>query len=253
MAPEPLDDALPRVRLRHLRDLDVRCGLRLFHERSGTRASGRPSGDHGRFAVSSRIAQDARVAHTVLRGPTLADFPTPTDLFPEQQRLYDVSAHAYVALFGTRPAEVLSIDGTEIDRWDGARDDLGVDVSVPLDLILRDSEGRVEVRLLRSRRREVDDVERVMTRSRLRTLGVDVVHLVLADLLTLDVVEETIDLPATQAGDDAAVSAWLRRLDALAAQPRPKPGGDCRDCPYVAHCPPMRVDWTEQEIRAAAS
>src|SRR4029079_16907249 len=100
----------------------------LAREHMGAKGMRNPA---GRFAVANRILEDARVAHAELRSPGASDFPTPSDLLPEQQRLYRAATGGYVALFSSRPA--LAVD---IDEWETPLPDLEVRLLRPLGLAL---------------------------------------------------------------------------------------------------------------------
>jgi hypothetical protein len=225
------------VTLAHLRRFDEICGLRLRHEQRDPRVPGRQQrakSDRGRYAVRGRLEADARVAHTEMRCATDADFPTPTDLFSEQQRAYRAAASAYVTLFATRPGRRDDVVG-----WSTERGDLGVQLVSSPGVALETADG-VELRVLGLTARRLDSDELRMARIRLRGTGIPSARYVRADLLGATLEETSIDVKATEAEDEE----WLRpRVAALlrrAAARAPQVGSDCRDCLFVASCPPMR-------------
>ena len=227
------DDELPRVTLAHLRRADAMCRRRLAREHAGLRGRWSPS---PRFAVQNRLVEDARVAHAELRAPQLSDFPSPSDLVREQQKVYDAAARGYVALFAARPARAV-----EVDAWETELPELSVRVVGPLGLALETADGSPEVRYLRlgvaGSRALMDDIERrvVVVRSA-AWVGARSLRLVVADLLEGEIVEERLEVAAALPEALDWLEARLAVVRERAADPIPKAGADCRGCAYVPGC-----------------
>lgn len=228
-----MDDELERVTLSHLRRAETMCRRRLAREHAGLRSMFYPS---ARFAVGNRITEDARVAHTELRTARAADFPTPTDLVPEQQQVYRAAAAGYVAFFADRPARAVTVD-----PWETVLDGLDVRLVSSLGLALERADGSPEVRFLRigvaGNRPLIDDAERrtIAVRSA-PWVGPRPLHVVIADLLAGALVEETLDVAAELPEARAWVEARVAVVRERAADPVAKAGADCRGCPFVPGC-----------------
>jgi hypothetical protein len=228
-----VDDELPRVTLTHLRRADTMCRRRLAREHAGLRSMYSPAPG---FAVANRLIEDARVAHAELRTARESDFPTPTDLVPEQQRVYRAAAAGYVAFFADRPARAV-----DVDAWETVLDELAVRLVGSLGIALEGADATPELRLLRigvaGNRPLIDDVERrVLVVRSAPWAGARPVHVVLADLRAGELVEETLDV----AGILPEARAWIDERVALvrerSADPEPKAGADCRGCAFVPGC-----------------
>jgi hypothetical protein len=230
------DGDLPRVVARHIRavaaDIDRVCALRLARELRNPKHSNRGAG--ARYSVGNRIESDARVAHTELRVATAVDFPTPTDLIPEQQAVYRVAASAYVALFAERPGR--TVDGI---GWSSDLDDPGATIVSPPGLALETPRG-LEIRSLQLAPRPVDETDLRVLRVRLAAAGFEGCRYVQARLL-----DGTTDEVEIDSADVRVERTWLAevvdRTLALAATERARVGEDCRDCQMVVHCPTLRT------------
>ncbi len=228
-----MDDELPRVTLAHARGAEVMCRRRLEREYAG--AKGNWAGS-ARFTVNNRLVEDARVAHTELRAPVPSDFPTPHDLFPEQQRLYRAAACGYLALFGARPARAVPADG-----WETELPELGVRLVGAPGLALERERGEPELRSLllgvAGNRPLVDDQQRnVIVLRNASWVGSRPLHLVIADLVEGVVVEEVIDVAAAVPAAHEWLGARIAVIRERIADPVPKAGADCRACPFVNGC-----------------
>jgi hypothetical protein len=227
------EDELERVTLGHLRAAETMCRRRLAREHAGLRGRWSPS---PRYAVGNRIVEDARVAHAELRAPGARDFPTPTDLFPEQQLVYRAAAAGYVALFGGRPARAVTVDA-----WETELPELAVRLVGSLGLALETADGSPELRSLRlglaGNRPLIDDGERrVLIVRSAAWVGARSLRLVVVDLLAGEVVEEELDVAAALPEALGWVATRLGIVRARAADPVAKAGADCRGCPYVPGC-----------------
>jgi hypothetical protein len=227
------EDELERVTLGHLRAAETMCRRRLAREHAGLRGRWSPS---PRYAVGNRIVEDARVAHAELRAPGARDFPTPTDLFPEQQLVYRAAAAGYVALFGGRPARAVTVDA-----WETELPELAVRLVGSLGLALETADGSPELRSLRlglaGNRPLIDDGERrVLIVRSAAWVGARPLRLVVVDLLAGEIVEEELDVAAALPEALDWVATRLGIVRARVADPVAKAGADCRGCPYVPGC-----------------
>jgi hypothetical protein len=232
-AEQGADDELARVTLKHLRRAEAMCRRRLAREHAGLKGNWSPP---AQFAVANRLVEDARVAHAELRAPGRSDFPTPTELFAEQQLLYDAAAGGYVALFADRPAQAVTVDA-----WETELPDLEVRLVGSLGIALERADGTPEIRSLQlgraGNRPMIDDSERrvVVVRSA-AWVGSRPLLLVVVDLVAGEVVEEELDVAAALPEALDWIAARVATIRTQAADPVPKAGGDCRGCPYVPGC-----------------
>ncbi|HEY5015013.1 MAG TPA: hypothetical protein VIK61_20170 [Acidimicrobiia bacterium] len=229
-----MDDELARVTLAHLRRAEAMCRRRLAREHAGLHGNWSPP---ARFAVANRLVEDARVAHAELRAPLATDFPSPSDLVPEQQLLYRAAAGGYVALFAQRPARAVVVDA-----WETELADLEVRLVGSLGLALETADGSPELRSLRlgvaGNRPLIDDAERRVLVVRSATwVGERPLRIVVVDLLEGAVVETEIDVAAAHPEALEWVAARVAVVRARAASPIAKAGADCRGCPFVPGCP----------------
>lgn len=228
-----VEDELGRVTLGHLRRAEAVCRRKLAREHLGLRGQWNPP---ARFAVANRLVEDARVAHAELRAARVTDFPTPHDLLPEQQRLYDAAAGGYVALFAARPAIAVTVDA-----WETELPDFGVRLVGPLGLALETADGAPELRSLRlgvaGNRHLLDDAERRLLVVRSAAwVGTRTLRVVVVDLLAGAVVEEQLDVSASLPEALDWIEARIAVIRERAADPIPKAGADCRGCPFVPGC-----------------
>lgn len=225
------EEDTPRVTAAHLRRADSLCALRLAKEHANKRGQRGPGVG---FAVSNRIVDDARQAHSEMRVATTADFPVPTDLEMEQQRVYSAAAAWYVDLFGASPA--LAAD---IDDWATEDAEHGVLLSGQVGIAVDDAAGRPELRRLSVDRypTTLDRVGHAFALLRVASwVGDRTLTIVSADLVGGRTASATVDpredLPAAR-------SLLLERLTVIRARtanPRPEPGQDCASCRFIAEC-----------------
>jgi hypothetical protein len=228
------EDELERVTLGHLRAAETMCRRKLAREHAGLRGRWNPS---PRYAVGNRIVEDARVAHAELRAPRTQDFPTPSDLFPEQQLVYRAAAGGYVALFAARPARAVTVDA-----WETELPELEVRLVGSLGLALETADGSPEMRSLRlgmaGNRPLIDDGERrVLIVRSAAWVGDRPLRLVIVDLLAGAIVEEELDVAAALPEAVEWVTTRVGVVRTRSANPVAKAGADCRGCPYVPGCP----------------
>jgi hypothetical protein len=228
-----VDDELGRVTPKHLRRAEAMCRRRLAREHAGLHGNWSPP---AQFAVANRLVEDARVAHAELRSPRPSDFPTPRELFPEQQLLYDAAAGGYVTLFADRPARAVTVDA-----WETELPHLEVRIVGSLGIALERGDGLPELRSLQlgraGNRPMVDGSERrvVVVRSA-AWVGNRPLRLVVVDLVAGEVVEEELDVAAALPEALDWISARVATIREQVADPVPKAGADCRGCPYVPGC-----------------
>jgi hypothetical protein len=234
-------DDLPLVKPAHLRRADELCARKLACERAQRRDSFRNRAGDARFAVSNRIEEDARLAHTAMRSPRRSDFVLPRDLRPEQQRLYDAAAAGYITLFGDEPARAIPPD--VLDPFGTELPEAGVRLAASIGIALERSDGHPELRILkigapRSGRPLVDDVD--VQVAALRTvpwLRDGTLRLVAADLLELrrePPIE--LDLAPTRRAATKFLVERNARIESRVARPKPVAGPDCSLCGFVAGC-----------------
>ena len=227
------DDELGRVTLGHLRGAEAMCRRKLAREHAGLRGRWNPS---PRYAVSNRLVEDARLAHAELRVARATDFPSPSDLLLEQQRVYRAAAGGYVALFGARPARAVTVDA-----WETELPDLAVRLVGSLGLALETADGSPELRTVRlgvaGYRPLIDDVERrvIVVRSA-AWVGARPLRLVVVDLLAGELVEEQLDVAAALPEALDWVAARVAVVKERAVDPVPKAGSDCRGCGFIPGC-----------------
>lgn len=229
------DDPLPKVTLRHLTRTEHLCARRLAKEhanRTGTRAA------NAAYRVANQVIEDVRLAHTDCTRPAVALRPT-DDLAPEQQALYALAARWYVELYGNGAVRVLG-DGEA--EWDTEIPDLGVRLVGKAGLACEDEIGRAELRLLRFENRPVprDLLDAPFVRfallRRAAWVGVRTVNVTMADLVTGDWAEQTVDGEAALAGARQWLEARVEVIRDRVADARPRLGIDCSGCPFIARC-----------------
>lgn len=231
-------DELPHVLPSHLLRAEQLCPRRLSLERTARRNRNR--GGDARFEVARRLDGDVRTAHATMRAPTVADFPPPSDLWPEQRLLYTAAAAGYLTLFGEEPARTAGDDAP--DPYGTDLLDAGVRVTGGIGVALERPDGTAELRILHvgSRgfgRALLDDVD-----LHLLALRCDAWHppgplrVVAADVLELRVDTVDLDLAVARPAARAFLAERLARIDDRCRPPRPRPGADCAGCGYVAGC-----------------
>lgn len=202
------------------------CPRRLalaLRERNGTPTAS------GRYRVSNRLLTDVRLAHSTLRAPTMADFPEPADLFPEERTLYRATARAYCALFADRPAELV-----DLDQWETTVSN--VRIVAPLGVPVRLEDGLLELRRL-----QTDGRLRTPSPDDLRVLGLRVgetpFRVVTADLVHVD--QDTIEVSDLDVGE-----SWLHErvlgVESRANEDVVRPGVECTWCAFTLDCKGLR-------------
>lgn len=231
---------LAKVTLAHLRDPEGRCARRLEKE------YGNESGHRGstlRFAISNRLEQAARLAQATTERPRAVHFPTPTDLPPEQQRVFDAAVRWYLTVFGERAARALD-EGDFVTP----RPDLGIRLAGRVGLRFEGDAG-AEVRILRYAGRDAmptevgsaPEVRFALLRHADWARGVDGPILVtVADVLRGEAVEAGLDATTTLATCEDWLLERLARIRIRLADPQPAPGTECAWCPFIGSCPAFR-------------
>jgi hypothetical protein len=247
-------DELPKITAAHLRRATTLCARRLAHERDDRRSMRLGT---GRFRVSNRLLEDARLTHVDLSPPDIGHFRAGEPLTAEEQRLYETAARWYVALYQDRP--VRSVDlGVEDTRRHAAGDDeprdddgpdvwstrvpsLGVRLVGRCGLTVEDDAGTRELRVLRLGRgvppgELLDDVDVRFAVLRLADWAPAGLLVSVADLVHGARRDEWMDV----GGVRPLLEAWLEERAALlaerAADPAPTPGLDCGSCRFIPGC-----------------
>jgi hypothetical protein len=207
------------------------CGERVRRALRGQ--FGSKAGDQ-RFAVSSQIREDARLAHAELRAPAPGDFPDAGNLGPEQLAVYRAAARGYCTLFA-EPALALDVALDPIELAQA-----GVQLRLPRDLVVRRADGVVELRRLSAAARNPTIRPGLLAVIALAAdaWGFAAVRVVAADLLALEPVAEHV-VTVDDAAIDAA-QAWIADAAAalFAAATRPAlPHDECGSCDHIWTCP----------------
>ncbi len=216
---------------RHLRRTASLCPSRLAKEVAGKR--GQRSRGLG-FEVANRIVAAARQAHSEMRVATGADFPPPSDLTVEQQRVYAASATWYLALFGATAA-----CAADVDEWSTTDEATGTVFVGQVGIALDCADGRAQLRSLSVSRnpRPPDHVGRAFALMRIASwAGERPVELVWADLVSGRIDTEVVDVRADLPSARDLLTQRLALLADPATDPRPRPGQDCADCRFIAEC-----------------
>lgn len=236
MTLDELAEEAPRFTARHLRAGNDTCSLRLHREIRQRKGGARNWGSSRSFDVERRLLTDIATAHSELGVPDRAAFPTPTDLSPEEQRVYQAAMIGYLTVF-PEPFVVAPLD----DEWESIDPELGYRWVGPVTLPGLDSEGRARVRLAAVTRRSVqlDEAAHALIALRTESLG-ELVYIDRAALIDADRLEPiVIDADARAQARTWAVER-AERLLAIGDDARPRMGRDCMGCPYVAQCPVYR-------------
>jgi hypothetical protein len=225
-------DELAKITSRHLRQADEMCRRRLALDLDDQRGNAPGS---ARFEVGNRFTADARLAHTELAPPDPRAFVVPSEMLPEQQRVYEAAVAGYLTLFGDQPARAVDL------RFETVLDDLGVrlvgDVGIALD-----TDDGCELRVVRLGSRGfgklLDDVDLCVATVRTAgwAAGRGPLRVVVADVLDLEVAHLTLDVDAEVEAARAWIAGRVEHIRTLAADPRPRPGHDCLGCRFVAGC-----------------
>jgi len=209
------------------------CGRRLAKELAEPRSKNRGSG--ARFALANRLQADVRLAHATPGVAQRSGFVTPTDLEPEQQRVYAAAVRGYFALFGDTEARLAE---DAFDEWETALPEHGVRLVGNVGLPFEHPDGTRELRRLLLGGRPLDDVDVRFAALRVRSWHDGTVRVVSADLLEARLVELDIILDRGRAELDEWLTGRIGELRAHAERGRPRPGGECARCSFVAGCEP---------------
>jgi hypothetical protein len=227
-------DEAPRVTPSMLRRAETMCRRRLAKEHGGAKRRANKTAD-ARFAVSNRLIEDAKLAHSDVDHLETTAFVEPRELEPEQIHLYRAAVQGYRAVFGDRP-------GRRVDLgWRTPLPELGVDLTGDPGLALERPDGSCELRVLKLGGRRVgasllDPIELRCALVRTEMWAPDALHIVVADLLEHEVVEHTPDLAVERAEAHAWIADRVRLVQENAALGQAKSGSDCAWCPFIAGC-----------------
>src|SRR5262245_54845530 len=134
-------EEMPRVTVSMLRRAEQMCRRRLQREHTSRKSRANPASD-ARFAVSSRIAGDARLAQSETGAPRPEAFVDPTELEPEQRQLYAAAVRGYLGYFGETDGRVVDLG------WSTTFPDLGVALVANVGLAVERADDQRELRVL---------------------------------------------------------------------------------------------------------
>ena len=230
---EPLDP-IPRITPSALHAIEARCPRQVALDFSDEGFS--DAVPRGR--LRDAFLDAARAAHGAGGAPNLDAFRTPTELEPEEQRVFEHAARWYVHLYGDR---AVTLHLHDCDRPTERR---GVRVGGWVDLTFEQADGTKELRqvdLWRGRRPVGDplELERVwLAVLRLRPwVGNGALVVSWADLVDGALHERVVDLGIEL---DELLERYEGRLAALRARAdsgHAEPGAGCRWCKHLAGCP----------------
>lgn len=207
-----------------------RCTQRLRRRIDGARGGWM---GNARWSVGSRVTEDARLAHSEMRAPTASDFPDPSDLVPEQVATYRAAASGYLAMFGDERAECVDIAKRR------SFDAQGVAFAAGLGLTLSTDREPLEIRKLSvtGRPPSIDQEARLaialVVADQTPHTVIRVVH---ADLVSLELDAEHLDLGALIDEAESWFTGALVATRARVVDPRPKTGDECTYCEYIWDC-----------------
>ena len=234
-----MEDDLPRVTVRMLARAERTCPRRLALDHADQRAN---FGANRGYRIRSQIEADARLAHTGLTAPRAEHFRPTDDLLEEEQRVYELAALWYVALFGAEPVVVADLDTNEMETV-AVR--TGVRLVGGAGLAVESATGARELRIVSIGDRSTDEILEapavrfaLLRRPAWTRLGT--VRVVRADLLGGWAIDEEVD-GATHWDEWVA---WLQErigaIRAAADKRAPRAGWECARCPYIAGCQALR-------------
>jgi hypothetical protein len=227
-------DELPRVTASMLRRADEMCRRRLHFEHQPQKSRANRSAD-ARFAVSARVAGDARLAQAEHGLPRAEAFVDPIELEPEQRRLYRAAARGYLDAFSSAPGRVVDLG------WATEFTDLGVvlvaNIGLPVELDAAARELRILQLGARGRGRPMLDTVTVnVALLRTEEWAPDQLRIVAVDLIE----QHSSDYDAQLPDDRDAAREWLaQRVDVVRSRvdkQAPRAGVDCLGCRFVAGC-----------------
>ena len=234
-----MDEELPKITLRQLATAERTCPRRLALDLDGQRAN-RPA--DRQYRVSNQLDADARLAHARLGPPEPRHFRPTDDLHVEEQRVYEIAAAWYVALFGDEPRRTAD---EETDRFETVARRTGVRLVGPAGLALEAADGARELRLLSLGAPFVEELldapgTRFALLRRARWTRLGDLRVVRADLLDGWSVAETIN--GTEAWDELVdwFGARLAVIRSRADRSAPRTGWECARCRYIAGCAAVR-------------
>jgi hypothetical protein len=222
-------DELPRVTPALLRRADTMCRRRLAREHAGGKQYANRSGD-ARFAVSSRLVGDARLAHAEPGPPRVEAFVDPSELEPEQRQLYRAAVRGYLAVFGKQPGQAVDLG------WRTSLPELGVDLVSNVGLAFEPLDGPPELRVVRVGGRPMDEVDLHVALVRTEEWAPDELRVLSVDVIQMDQREHELDVALAR----KAAHEWLTDRVAVlrrnAEHGAPRAGADCNGCPFIAGC-----------------
>ena len=224
-----VDDELPRVTPAMLRRADDMCRRRLAREHAGGKKYANKGAD-ARFAVSTRLTEDARLAHVEAGPPRAEAFVDPGELEPEQIHLYRAAVRGYLALFGEQPGRAFDLG------WRTTLAHLGVDLTGNPGLAFAPDTGAPELRMLKVGGRAPDNVDVNVALLRTEEWAPDALRIVVADVIWMEHTELSIDLPDARAAAREWIDERVAVVQRNAAHGQPRAGADCNGCAFIAGC-----------------
>ena len=188
-----------------------------------------------RWSVGKRIAADVRLAHSEIRTPHSTDFPDPADLVPEQIATYRAAANGYLAIFGHEAVEAIDMPS----RCDVP--ELEITVAASLGIAMRTVDGTITLRKLSVTGRPTS-LDEITTFAMALVLGsgsdnaISEIRIVLADLISLDISEQAVDLAEVHSDAVEWFETNLAAARDLAAIGKPATGDECTYCEFIWNC-----------------
>ncbi len=195
-----------------------------------------------RWRVRDPLVAGAEDAQVALGLPDVSAFVAPPHLVAEERAVFQQAARGYVALFSDSPAQVALDHGCHLPTPDRRRQ---VRLGGAVDLVLRRSDGQVELRQLELWGRPVcADPD--------RSWAVLVAALRLAPwtarrpllVVHADPLQGRDQRHLVEASEHDQLADHLDDRLALlrrrSADPVPEPGTDCGSCDFIADCPALR-------------
>lgn len=209
------------------------CRRRLAHEHRGAKRYGNSTAD-GRFEVSNRLLEDARLAQAEPGAPRTEAFVEPADLEPEQRHLYRAAVRGYLEVFGDRAGKIVDLGWTTTLPADGV--DLVANPGLAVELPGGERELRV-VHLGRGGRRSLlDPIDVKVALVRTADWAPEQLRIVAVDVLDLAQATYEPRLPDERDEARAWVAERVEIVTRLARDATPWAGADCQGCAFVAGC-----------------
>jgi hypothetical protein len=217
-----------------LRRADDLCHRRLAREHAGGKRFANKAAD-ARFAVSNRLAADARLAHTDPESVRAEAFVEPHELEPEQRHLYRAGARGYLTYFSARPGRIADLG------WRSALPELDVDLVGDLGVALDLADGTHELRIVKLGGRRagaalLDPVELRCALLRTTDWAPTDLRIVVADLLEHEIVSHVPELETERLEAAAWINERVEIIKQHAAHGRARAGADCNGCAFIAGC-----------------